>query len=81
MDGLRCITHAQRFDHYNKVYIFQILTFSQGYLDIVRWLCEIGDAAGIVNGVPGVDLRSKGGWTPLSTCFNIHVVILSQSLL
>lgn len=38
----------------------------QGYLDIVRWLCESGGAADQVNGVSGVDLPSKGGWTPLS---------------
>ncbi|KAI0306973.1 hypothetical protein B0F90DRAFT_1813808 [Multifurca ochricompacta] len=38
---------------------------SKGYLDIVRWLCEQGGAAVSVNGVPGVDTRSKGGWTPL----------------
>lgn len=38
----------------------------QGYLDIVRWLCENGGAAVEVDGVRGVDTRSKGGWTPLS---------------
>jgi hypothetical protein len=38
----------------------------KGYLDIVRWLCEQGGAATSVNGVRGVDTRSKGGWTPLS---------------
>ncbi|KAJ7368155.1 ankyrin repeat-containing domain protein, partial [Mycena albidolilacea] len=38
---------------------------SKGYLDIVRWLCESGGAADEHNGVPGVDARSKGGWTPL----------------
>ncbi|KAF9247178.1 hypothetical protein BU15DRAFT_84724 [Melanogaster broomeanus] len=37
----------------------------EGYLDIVRWLCESGGAAHEVGGVRGVDLRSKGGWTPL----------------
>lgn len=41
-------------------------TSRKGYLDIVRWLCEHGCAAASVNGVPGVDTRSKGGWTPLS---------------
>jgi hypothetical protein len=41
-------------------------TLRQGYLNIVRWLCEQGGAAALVNGVPGVDIRSKGGWTPLS---------------
>ncbi|KAG1755824.1 hypothetical protein EDB19DRAFT_1892026 [Suillus lakei] len=30
----------------------------EGYLDIVRWLCEYG-------GISSVDVRSKGGWTPL----------------
>ncbi|KAG1753914.1 uncharacterized protein EDB91DRAFT_1043176 [Suillus paluster] len=30
----------------------------EGYLDIVRWLCERG-------GISSVDVRSKGGWTPL----------------
>ncbi|KAH9994110.1 FYVE zinc finger-domain-containing protein [Russula compacta] len=40
-------------------------TSRKGYLDIVRWLCEYGGAAASVNGVPGVDTRSKGGWTPL----------------
>lgn len=38
---------------------------SKGYLDIVRWLCENGGAAVEVDGVRGVDTRSKGGWTPL----------------
>ncbi len=42
-------------------------TSTKGYLDIVRWLCEEGGAATSVNGVSGVDVRSKGGWTPLST--------------
>jgi len=39
---------------------------SKGYLDIVRWVCESGGAAEETDGVPGVDVRSKGGWTPLS---------------
>jgi hypothetical protein len=39
---------------------------SKGYLDIVRWLCEYGGAAGEIDAAPGVDVRSKGGWTPLS---------------
>jgi ankyrin repeat protein len=39
----------------------------QGYLDIVRWLCEDGDATSECDGFHGVDVRSKGGWTPLST--------------
>ncbi|KIJ20142.1 hypothetical protein PAXINDRAFT_160774 [Paxillus involutus ATCC 200175] len=37
----------------------------EGYLDVVRWLCESGGAADEVDGMRGVDLRSKGGWTPL----------------
>jgi hypothetical protein len=32
----------------------------------VRWLCENGGAASNSNGVRGVDIRSKDGWTPLS---------------
>lgn len=39
---------------------------SKGYLDIVRWLCESGGAAEKTDDVPGVDVRAKGGWTPLS---------------
>ncbi len=42
------------------------MTLRKGYLDIVRWLCERGGAAESVDGVHGVDIRSKGGWTPLS---------------
>ncbi|KAJ7742475.1 ankyrin repeat-containing domain protein, partial [Mycena maculata] len=38
---------------------------SKGYLDIVRWLCESGGAADEQDDVRGVDVRSKGGWTPL----------------
>ncbi|EPQ59325.1 ankyrin, partial [Gloeophyllum trabeum ATCC 11539] len=45
---------------------------SKGYLDIVRWLCENAGAATEVDGVRGVDLRSKGGWTPLSTFVRSH---------
>ncbi|KAH8118604.1 hypothetical protein DFH11DRAFT_1503082 [Phellopilus nigrolimitatus] len=37
----------------------------EGYLDIVRWLCESGGAADAFDGIRGVDARSKGGWTPL----------------
>ena len=43
-----------------------VLIIPKGYLDIVRWLCENGGATGEANGAPGVDIRSKGGWTPLS---------------
>ena len=55
---------------------------SKGYLDIVRWLCESGGAAENVDGVPGVDVRSKGGWTPLSeskTCFVMHIYLSPPS--
>lgn len=38
----------------------------QGYLDVVRWLCEDGGAASQSDSIRGVDIRSKGGWTPLS---------------
>ncbi|KAF7794562.1 hypothetical protein EIP86_005697 [Pleurotus ostreatoroseus] len=37
----------------------------RGYLDIVRWLCETGGATAEFRGSQGVDIRSKGGWTPL----------------
>lgn len=43
-----------------------------GYLDIVRYLCETGGAGKPVSAqtgegtVPGVDMKSKGGWTALS---------------
>lgn len=32
----------------------------------MKWLCEKGGAASVIDGVPGVDIRSKDGWTPLS---------------
>ncbi|KAF9451638.1 hypothetical protein P691DRAFT_723651 [Macrolepiota fuliginosa MF-IS2] len=38
---------------------------SKGYLDIVKYLCEKGGATAPLDGVPGVDVRSKDGWTPL----------------
>jgi hypothetical protein len=38
----------------------------QGYLDIVKYLCDKGGATAPVDDVPGVDVRSKDGWTPLS---------------
>jgi len=63
--GRLCIMHAPRYE--TRFLLHQLpRTFSKGYLDIVRWLCERGGAAGSVTGVPGVDTRSKGGWTPLS---------------
>lgn len=43
-----------------------MLRCGKGYLDIVRWLCESGGATSEIDGAPGVDVRSKGGWTPLS---------------
>ena len=63
--GLHCITHVPRYVARFLLYPLPP-TFRKGYLDIVRWLCERGGAAESVNGVPGVDIRSKGGWTPLS---------------
>jgi ankyrin repeat protein len=47
------------------------LTVLQGYLDIVRFMCESAGAADQLESddeqtVRGVDIRSKGGWTPLS---------------
>ena len=50
--------------------------FLKGYLDIVRWLCEHGGAAKHVDGVPGVDVRSNGGWTPLSMLVTEYNVIM-----
>lgn len=52
------ISYCQRYAPLNPV--------MQGYLDIVRWLCEKGGATAELDGAPGVDVRSKGGWTPLS---------------
>ncbi len=47
------------------------LMLESGYLDVVRWLCESGGAAGTYQkdgkSGRGVDIRSMGGWTPLST--------------
>jgi hypothetical protein len=65
MVGRLYITRALRCA--NRPLIFRNpTTLRQGYLDIVRWLCERGGAAGSVGDVHGVDMRSKGGWTPLS---------------
>lgn len=50
---------------------------SKGYLDIVRYLCHHGAAQAIeVNGIitNGVDRRSNGGWTPLSTCASFFIM-------
>jgi hypothetical protein len=63
--GRPCIMHAPRCEIRFLLYP-PPRTFRKGYLDIVRWLCEQGGAAVPVNGVRGVDTRSKGGWTPLS---------------
>lgn len=46
----------------------------QGYLDIVRFMCESAGAADQLESddqhtVRGVDIKSKGGWTPLSACY------------
>lgn len=65
MVGRLCITHALRYANSPPV-LPSPTTLRKGYLDIVRWLCERGGAAASVNGVHGVDTRSKGGWTPLS---------------
>ena len=63
--GRLCITHVLRYA--TSRFVLPIpTTVRKGYLDIVRWLCERGGAASSVNGVHGVDTRSKGGWTPLS---------------
>ncbi|EIW82417.1 hypothetical protein CONPUDRAFT_72656 [Coniophora puteana RWD-64-598 SS2] len=37
----------------------------EGYLDVVRYLFERGGANTEIDGARGVDVRSKGGWTPL----------------
>jgi hypothetical protein len=63
--GRLCITLAPRYAHRYLLYP-PPCTLGKGYLDVVRWLCEQGGAAVSINDVPGVDTRSKGGWTPLS---------------
>lgn len=52
---------------------------SKGYLDIVRYLCEKASAAEPPHdGAPrGVDQKSKGGWTPLSTLKNLNAYRLA----
>jgi hypothetical protein len=65
MVGRLCITHAPRYANSSPV-LPNLTTLRQGYLDIVRWLCERGGAVASVDGVYGIDTRSKGGWTPLS---------------
>jgi hypothetical protein len=65
MVGRLYITRALRYA--NRLLVFRNpTTLRKGYLDIVLWLCECGGAAESVDGVHGVDIRSKGGWTPLS---------------
>jgi hypothetical protein len=65
MAGRLYITRALRYA--NCPFVFRNpTTLRKGYLDIVRWLCERGGATESVDGVHGVDMRSKGGWTPLS---------------
>lgn len=51
---------------------FFIFRYLQGYLDIVRWLCEHGGATLEVDGAPGIDVKSTGGWTPLSERTQAH---------
>jgi hypothetical protein len=78
--GRLCITHALRYAV--RFLLYQLLrTFSKGYLDIVRWLCERSGAASSANGVPGVDTRSKGGWTPLSEFGRSTTNLITESLL
>ena len=56
-----------------------VLKCDKGYLDIVRWLCESGGATSEIEGAPGVDVRSKGGWTPLSKSRRTHACQSSES--
>jgi hypothetical protein len=65
MAGRLYITRALRYANCSLLFR-NPTTLRKGYLDIVRWLCERGGAAESVDGVHGVDTRSKGGWTPLS---------------
>lgn len=65
MDGLPCTTRVQRYDP-RKWNILLAYIHLQGYLDIVRCICEQGGADADHDGVRGVDSQSKGGWTPLS---------------
>lgn len=53
----------------------------QGYLDIVRWLCESGGATSELDNTRGVDIGSKGGWTPLSTFKNLRLILFFNRLL
>lgn len=68
MVGLRCTMLPRRCVRGRLQIVVQMLrSILQGYLDIVRWLCEKGGAAAVHDGVPGIDVRSNDGWTPLST--------------
>lgn len=51
-----------------SIHVCGFADLCQGYLDIVKWLFEHGGASSESNGVRGVDIRSNGGWTPLSEC-------------
>jgi hypothetical protein len=66
MVGRLYITRALRYANRPLVFFCNPTTLRKGYLDIVRWLFERGGAAESVDGVHGVDMQSKGGWTPLS---------------
>jgi hypothetical protein len=68
MGGQLCTMPVPRYVSVETVCSFSHV--QQGYLDIVRWLCEHGGAAASHDGTPGVDVRSKGGWTPLSKSLN-----------
>lgn len=42
----------------------------------MKYLCEEGGASEAFDGVRGVDIRSKGGWTPLSESSGQHHIVL-----
>ena len=71
----RALRYANRF-----LFFCNPTTLRKGYLDIVRWLCEQGGAAESVDGVRGVDIRSEGGWTPLSEFGRPRVVVISLTV-
>ena len=79
MDGLLCITPVQRYDHSILVGRRWLICYLQGYLDIVKYLCEKGGAANSVDGVRGVDVRSKDGYTPLSMCLPLWLLRANHS--
>ena len=45
----------------------------------MRWLCEKGGAS-TINGVRGVDVRSKDGWTPLSAWVFVQLTVVTHFL-